>query len=127
MGFEYAKWQLVQITEHHIEQGLEMPDRAAEALMLHHLRSLVQPGTLYPTMSVEDGDVIAEWRVGEYGLELLTTASSARWTLRRRGVRISRSTSMLGLKTLLTSFTAAADELNPDWPALFPQAAQHAR
>jgi hypothetical protein len=127
VGFEYAKWQLAQITTHHLEQGLEVAHPEAEARMLHHLRSLVQPGTLYPTMSIDDGDVIAEWRVDDYGLDLLTTPSQAQWTLRRRGVRISRSTSILELKTLLASLTEAVDRINPDWPALFPQASQHTR
>ncbi|UFN46073.1 hypothetical protein [Nocardioides okcheonensis] len=128
VGFEYAKWQLEQIAEHHAADGLETANPNAEARMVDLLRSLLRPNTLYPTMSVdEDGDVIAEWRIMDHGLELITTDSRAYWVLRRRGRRVTTSSSIPGLRTLLSDLTEIAEQHNPRWTALFPQANAHAR
>ena len=128
VGYSYAKWQLAQIEQHGGMSGDTQVDALARMRMLRQLRSLVRPGTLYPTMSVdEDGDVIAEWRVADYGLELLATPSEVTWALRVRGKRIATSDSMPELRTLLSQFTVIVNDVNPTWTALFPQADSHVR
>jgi hypothetical protein len=128
VGYDYAKWQLEQLALHHAASHIQQVDPLAQTRMLHHLRSLLQPGTLYPTMSVdEDGDVIAEWRVADYGLELVVTRDEATWALRKRGKRQTTSDALPELRTLLGRLTDIVNEINPGWTSLFPRANSHVR
>lgn len=122
-GYEYARWQLEQLVDGDYAPDAVTPNSMALARMAHYLRSLLVPGTLYPTLSVdEDGDVTAEWRVVDYGLEFVTTEEDAYWVLRKGGDRQITSEDISGLRSVLSALTIRADEVNPAWRSLFPKA-----
>lgn len=122
-GYEYARQQLERILD--LDEHAR-PARLASDRMLFVLRSLLAEETLYPSMSIdEDGDVIAEWRVRDYGLQLIATGDSVAWTLRRNGVRLGTSASLPEFRTLLARLTEIVDKANPGWRTLFPEAPSH--
>lgn len=129
-AYDYASWQLEQIADEDYTQGANPPNPMALVRMHHHLRSLLDPDmlhlvpdTLYPTISVdEDGDVTAEWRVVDYGLEFVTTEDGAYWVLRKGGARQTSSEDISGLRSVLSVLTMRADLINPAWRSLFPKA-----
>lgn len=122
-SYEYALWQLQQISDKAHALGAGEPSAAAKVRMVHGLRSLLGPEMLYPTISVdEDGDLTAEWRVLDFGLEYVTTTDSAYWVLRKDGERQTLMESISVLRSVLSSLTDLANTANPAWRSLFPKA-----
>jgi hypothetical protein len=89
--------------------------------MLHALRSVLAEDSVYPTMSIdEDGGIIAEWRIGDYSLEVDVAPDGVfSYTVREKGKRVAGGRSQTPLRKFIRDISAVVANVNPNWRSLF--------
>lgn len=128
-ALDYARTQLARHRQNHAAECLPAADPLAERRMLQLLEAVLAADSVYPTMFVdEDGAVVAEWRLLDYGIEFTTEPDgTSGYVLRHKGIRRGSGGSITTLRKLLRDVSAIVAEANPNWRSLFPQGRTYAR
>lgn len=123
-AYLYARGQLARLATEHAVAALEAPSDVAYHRMLHVLRAVLSEDSVFPTMSIdEEGGILAEWRIGDYSLEIdVDPSGQPSYTLRKEGRRVGGGQSETPLRKLIRDISAFVVHVNPNWRSLFSHA-----